>query len=107
MTLAWVKFYMKENLHLDKLQVENCLAISLHLSAVNLDQLSVVFPLASPVPFHLAVLGLGVQLFFEVTAAVQWESLLFCMAKLSLCENKDTSWFWYTTVLPAAMEDGE
>lgn len=63
MTLACVKFYMKENLHLDKLQVENCLAISLHLSAVNLDQLSVVFPLGNPVPFHFPVLVLGVQPF--------------------------------------------
>lgn len=32
--LAGVKFYMKENLHLDKLQVVNCLAISLDRSAV-------------------------------------------------------------------------
>lgn len=61
--LAGVKFYMKENLHLDKLQVANCLAISLDLSAVNFDQLSVVFPLANPVPFHLAMPVLSVQPF--------------------------------------------
>lgn len=29
------------------------------------------------------------------------------MAKLSLCENKGTNWFWYKTVLHAALEVGE
>lgn len=29
------------------------------------------------------------------------------MTKLSLCENKGTSWFWYKTVLCAALEVGE
>lgn len=54
MPLTWVKLYMKEShLHLDKLQVENCLVIRLHLSAVNLQQLSVIFPLANAVPFSL------------------------------------------------------
>lgn len=35
--------------------------LSLHLSALNLDQLSVVFPLANPVPFHLGVPFLALQ----------------------------------------------
>lgn len=63
MTLALVKFYIKENLHLDKLQVENSLVVSLHLSAVNLDQLSVVFLLGNLVPFPFPVLVLGLQPF--------------------------------------------
>lgn len=62
MTLTWVKLYMKESrLHLDKLEAENCLMIRLHLSAVNLHQVSVVFPLANLVPFQLALQCLGLQ----------------------------------------------
>lgn len=89
---------MKENLHLDKLQVENCLVISLHLSAVNFDQLSVVFLLGNPIPFHFAMLVLGVQPFSDHCCNVAGIFAFLCHC-LGLV--------WYKIVLCAAPDVGE
>lgn len=108
MALTHMKLYMKEShLHLDKLQVENSLVIRLHLSAVTLDQLSVVFPLPNTVPFQVLCSPLVCSPFQNTAVdVVQWGSRVACMAELS-CGNKGRSWFWHRLELRAALEAEE